>query len=80
MDKRDAVQEAFARALRSREDLRDDRSLEAWVWRIALRTALELRGGVREASANGSLNPALVEPERDPELTEALRALPPAGV
>jgi RNA polymerase sigma-70 factor (ECF subfamily) len=74
---RDAVQEAFARALRNRRDLRQDRSLEAWVWRIALRTAFELRGKVNEAPLNGSLNPALVEPECDAELAEALRALPP---
>jgi RNA polymerase sigma-70 factor (ECF subfamily) len=74
---RDAVQESFAKALRSRHDLRADRSLEAWVWRIALRTALEVRGKVHEAPLNGSLNPALVEPLRDPELAEALRTLPP---
>lgn len=74
---RDAVQEAFARALRNRGGLRNERSLEAWVWRIALRTALELRGRVEDAPLNGALNPTLVEPERDPELAEALRALPP---
>jgi RNA polymerase sigma factor (sigma-70 family) len=73
---RDVVQETFAKALRSRHDLRDDRSLEAWVWRIALRTALEFRGAA-SAPLNGALDPVLVEPERDPELAAALRALPP---
>jgi RNA polymerase sigma-70 factor (ECF subfamily) len=73
---RDAVQEAFARALKQRATLRQDESLEAWVWRIAIRTALEQRG-VEHAKLNGSLNPALPEPERDPELAEAVRSLPP---
>jgi RNA polymerase sigma-70 factor (ECF subfamily) len=72
----DAVQETFARALAKRATLREHASLEAWVWRIALRTALEHR--VRPAaSLNGSVDPQLPEPERDPELARALRALPP---
>ena len=72
---RDAVQEAFARALKQRGNLREDASLEAWVWRIALRTALEQRG-VEHAKLNGNLDPALPEPERDPELAAAVRSLP----
>ncbi len=35
---RDAVQEAFARALAHREQFRGG-SLEAWIWRIAIRAA-----------------------------------------
>jgi len=73
----DAVQEAFARALSKRSSLREEASLEAWVWRIALRTALEHRPRHSGASLNGSLDPQLPEPERDPELARALRALPP---
>jgi RNA polymerase sigma-70 factor (ECF subfamily) len=72
---RDAVQEAFARALKQRAALRDEESLEAWVWRIAIRTALEQRGAAH-AKLNGSVDPALPEPERDPELARALRSLP----
>jgi RNA polymerase sigma-70 factor, ECF subfamily len=72
---RDVVQEAFARALGKRASLRNDELLEAWVWRIALRTALEQRRS--RASLNGSLDPQLPEPERDPELAQALRALSP---
>jgi RNA polymerase sigma-70 factor (ECF subfamily) len=73
---RDVVQEAFARALRARRDFRGTGSLQAWVWRIALRTAFEQRrsGG---AAALERLDPQLVEPERDPELSAALRQLPP---
>jgi RNA polymerase sigma factor (sigma-70 family) len=35
----DVVQDAFARALRSRGDYRGDGSLEAWVWRIVFNVA-----------------------------------------
>ncbi len=73
---RDVVQEAFAKALAKRMTLRDDQSLEPWVWRIALRTAFEQRGR-SHAPLNGSVDPQLPEPERDPELAAALRLLPP---
>jgi RNA polymerase sigma-70 factor, ECF subfamily len=74
---RDVVQETFARALRSRRAFRGEGSLEAWVWRIALRTAREhlRRGGL--ANLNGELPASLPEGERDPALAEALRTLPP---
>jgi RNA polymerase sigma-70 factor (ECF subfamily) len=71
---RDAVQEAFARALKQRGSLRQEKSLEAWVWKIAIRTAFEQRGRAY-AQLNGSIDPALPEPERDPELARALRSL-----
>jgi len=35
----DAVQEAFAKALRKRRSFRSRGTLEAWVWRIVLNTA-----------------------------------------
>jgi RNA polymerase sigma-70 factor, ECF subfamily len=74
-DARDVVQEAFARALRSRRDFRGEGSLQAWVWRIALHVALENRR--RRESPIEVLDPELVESERDPELAAALRRLPP---
>lgn len=40
---RDAVQEAFAQALRKRASFRGDAALEAWVWRIVINEALLLR-------------------------------------
>ena len=73
----DAVQETFARAFAGRDRWRGDSSLETWVWSIGLRTALGLRGELAEAHLNGSFDPGLVDPQRDPLLTEALRALPP---
>ena len=73
---RDAVQEAFATAVRKRGSFRDDGPLEAWVWRIVLNAA---RSDVRRmvpvveyeepASTNG-------HPERDAELRVALARLP----
>ena len=74
---RDAVQEAFARALRSSDQFRGDGSLEAWIFRIALRTALETRRNGNEVALHEALDPTLPEPERDPELAAALRELPP---
>jgi RNA polymerase sigma factor (sigma-70 family) len=74
---RDVVQEAFARALRKRRSFRGEGSLEAWVWRIALRTASEQVHKRPGASLNGSLEAALAEPDRDPALAEAVRSLPP---
>src|SRR6266540_1808922 len=72
----DAVQEAFATALRERATLRRDASLAAWVWRIALRSAVRQRGRAT-ALTNGPLTADLMAPERDPALGEALRQLPP---
>ena len=74
---RDAVQEAFARALKSRSGFRGEGALEAWVWRIAIRAALGLRGELPTAALNGAVDPRLVDPARDPELAEALQQLSP---
>lgn len=74
---RDAVQDAFATALRRRGELRDERALEPWVWRIAFRIGLGLRADSGRLALNGSLDPVVIEDERDPELADAVRALPP---
>jgi RNA polymerase sigma factor (sigma-70 family) len=73
---RDAVQEGFARALASRKQFRGEGSLAAWVWRIALRAALEAQGR-REVLLDEALDPQLVAPDRDSSLTAALAMLPP---
>jgi RNA polymerase sigma-70 factor, ECF subfamily len=39
----DAVQEAFAHAIRKRTSFRNEAPLEAWVWRIVINEALALR-------------------------------------
>lgn len=71
---RDAVQEGFARALARRGQFRGEGPLAAWVWRIALRCALEVRRP-REMPLP-DVDPQLVEPERDPVLASALATLP----
>jgi RNA polymerase sigma-70 factor (ECF subfamily) len=71
----DAVQEGFARALRARGQYAGRGSLEGWVWRIVLRTALEDQPG--EELPLDAVDPGFVEPERDFALTEAVQALPP---
>jgi RNA polymerase sigma-70 factor (ECF subfamily) len=73
----DVVQESFARALKSRADFRGDGPLEAWIWRIALRTAFELRPRAAEVELIDSFEPVLPEPDRDEELARALSELSP---
>lgn len=74
---RDAVQEGFARALRQRASFRGEGPLEAWIFRIALRAALETRRNGREVRFDDALDPDVLEAQRDPELAAALRSLPP---
>jgi RNA polymerase sigma-70 factor (ECF subfamily) len=72
---RDAVQEAFATAVRKRGSFRGEGPLEAWVWRIVLNAARsDVRRSIRavdyeQAATNG-------HPERDAELRAALARLP----
>lgn len=73
---RDAVQEAFAVALGKRRQYRGEGSLEAWVWKIALRLAAGQRPGSSKAFTD-KLEPVLPRPESDPELAEAIRSLSP---
>ena len=72
----DAVQEGFVRALRARRQYEGRGSLEGWVWRIVLRTALEQRHPGEEVALDAVV-PEFVEPERDLALTAAVHALPP---
>lgn len=79
----DALQEAFAQALRDRDSFRGDGSLEAWIWRIAVRTASRHRsgrggpGGSPELATNGAAAPSPAWSDLDPELAEAVRSLAP---
>jgi RNA polymerase sigma factor (sigma-70 family) len=55
---KDAVQEAFAQAVRKRASFKREAALEAWVWRIVINEALALRRKRapedRWATTNGS--------------------------
>jgi RNA polymerase sigma-70 factor (ECF subfamily) len=72
---RDAVQEGFGRAFRSRGQFRGEGSLDSWVWRIVMRVALEQRG--RGELPLDEVEADLVETGSDPVLAEALRTLSP---
>jgi len=73
----DVVQESFARALKSRADYRGDGPLEAWIWKIALRVAYEMRGRASEVELVDAFEPEFPQPERDERLAVALRELSP---
>ena len=73
---RDAVQDAFATALRKRRSFRGAGPLEAWVWRIVLNAARsQARRRVPAVSYDepGAVNG---HPERDDDLRAALALLP----
>jgi len=74
---RDAVQEAFARALAQRHRYRDEAPLAAWVWKIAFRVALEGQRRPLAVPLEESADPALLDPDLDPDLDAALRRLSP---
>jgi RNA polymerase sigma factor (sigma-70 family) len=71
----DAVQDGFARALAKRRQYKGG-SLEAWVWRIVVRQAFDLRERPVVALEE-ELDTRLVDSDRDPELAAAIRRLPP---
>jgi RNA polymerase sigma-70 factor (ECF subfamily) len=73
---RDAVQEGFAIALRERSAFRGG-SLEAWIWRIAQRVAMRARQEEGPLAHLDAVDPQLLDGERDPHLTAAIRSLPP---
>jgi RNA polymerase sigma-70 factor, ECF subfamily len=50
----DAVQDAFASAVRARSSFRRDVALEAWLWRIVINAALQLRRGLRDEAEPGA--------------------------
>jgi RNA polymerase sigma-70 factor, ECF subfamily len=76
---RDAVQEAFASAVRNRETFRGEGALEGWVWRMVVNAALMPR---RAAAARPSISPAGDEraanghAQPDPQLRAAVAGLP----
>jgi RNA polymerase sigma-70 factor (ECF subfamily) len=73
----DVVQESFARALKNRAGFRGDGPLEAWIWKIALRVAYEMRGQANEVELADAFEPELPQSERDEKLAAALKELPP---
>lgn len=81
---REAVQEGFAQALARCDQFRGEGPMEAWLWRIVLRAAIDMQRRERSvprpvadpAGVELAWSPVLPHPERDRELDMALRALP----
>jgi RNA polymerase sigma-70 factor (ECF subfamily) len=77
---RDAVQEAFARALRDRRRFRGEGTLEAWLWRIVVNVARDVARRSRFAGLSADELAELATLGADPagvsELRAELRALP----
>jgi RNA polymerase sigma-70 factor (ECF subfamily) len=71
----DAVQEGFARALDKRRQFKGG-SLEAWIWRIVVRQAFDLRERPMTALEE-DFDAELLSSDRDPELAAAIRRLSP---
>jgi RNA polymerase sigma-70 factor (ECF subfamily) len=72
---RDAVHEAFVRAIRSLSDFRGQGRLESWLWRILVNVCMaEKRRGV--VPIEGALPPTGVENPEWPEIRAAIASLP----
>jgi RNA polymerase sigma factor (sigma-70 family) len=73
---RDVVQEGFVQAIARRKTFRGG-SLEAWVWQIIKRKALDRRRAPLVGPLEDELDVGLLPSSADPDLTAAIRALPP---
>ena len=78
---RDAVHDAFVSALRARGSYRGEGSIEAWLWRMVIRSALKLRRSDRlqPLGSEPIFSPdSGVEPEGEPEaaVRAAVASLP----
>jgi RNA polymerase sigma-70 factor, ECF subfamily len=77
---RDAVQEAFVRAVRKRASFKSESPLEAWVWRIVINEALALRrrrASEFERDSESATTPSTNHvPEHDAAVRAWVAALP----
>jgi RNA polymerase sigma-70 factor (ECF subfamily) len=73
---RDAVQDAFATAVRKRRSFRGEGPLEAWVWRIVLNAARSDARASRSTAAYEESHPSNGRPADVAELRLALSRLP----
>jgi RNA polymerase sigma-70 factor, ECF subfamily len=74
---RDAVQEAFAKAIRERFAFRGDAAVETWVWRIVLNSARSARSRQPVAAESAAINVAENgRLQHDDDVTAAVAVLP----
>ena len=64
----EAVQDGFVRAYAARGSFRGDGSLEAWVWKIILRSAIDARPAGASIADIADAVVAVPFPDRDPAL------------
>jgi RNA polymerase sigma factor (sigma-70 family) len=72
----DAVQEAFARAIRGRSSFRGEGSVEAWLWRTLANVCADERRSLARAAPPAAAPAANGEEDRLRELRAAVAALP----
>jgi RNA polymerase sigma-70 factor (ECF subfamily) len=72
----DAVQEAFARAIRGRSSFRGEGSVEAWLWRTLANVCADERRSLARAAPPAAAPTANGEEEGLRELRVAVAALP----
>ena len=76
-DAEDAVQEAFIKLLDRRPVFRDAEHEKAWLIRVTLQRAADLRRKIaRETPLEDEIETCAPEPETEAELLSAVRALP----
>ena len=73
---RDAVQEAFASAVRNRRQFRGDGPVEAWLWRAVVTRAHNERRRTPAVAVETDEPEALSSPEHDDALRAAVSRLP----
>jgi RNA polymerase sigma factor (sigma-70 family) len=73
---RDVVHDGFVQAIARRKTFQGG-SLEAWVWQIVKRKALDLRRAPLVGPLETEFDPGLLSSAADPDLAAAIRALPP---
>lgn len=74
---RDAVHEAFVRAVGGLDRFRGESSLETWVWRILANVCTSDQRRERELSADPPERACYWKPDETRDVREAVAALPP---
>src|SRR6478735_8049391 len=72
---RDAVQDAFAKAVRNRREFRGEGSLDAWLWRAVVNTALS-QGRYARNGAAPAIEEERIDAGGDDDVRAAIRGLP----
>ena len=72
----DAVQDAFVSAVKARSSFRRDVALEAWLWRIVINAALQVRRGLRDEAESETFVETNGQPVEDLAVRRWVALLP----